>query len=166
MPFGIIEMASLDALPSNLSSARTLSTTVKTTGLRSRPPRLIPAGSSSSTAAASGEVSTKTIITVSVVLGVFLVGSVVGAVVTFVQTEAKDASRSHNHSGPTVEYIRFALNDTLENQTLDAAHELVVAHEASTTSPSPTGRNATSSFGSLLEALAGGGMAGAAAQRV
>lgn len=147
-------MASVHVLPSNFSSAQSPPSAVETA--RRLP---VPARNSGSTAAASDEVSTRTIVTVAVILGVFLVASVVGAVVTFVETEAKDASRNHKHTGPTVEYIRFGVNDTPEDHTLDVAHEPVDAHGVSAASSSLAGRNVTSSFGRLLEALARGGMA-------
>lgn len=83
-PLGVMEKTSLDELPSNLGSARSSPSRVKTTG-----------GRPASAATASDQVSARTIVTVSVVLGAFLVASV-----TFVWTEARCASRSHVQLAP------------------------------------------------------------------
>ncbi|KAL1482309.1 hypothetical protein MTO96_014788 [Rhipicephalus appendiculatus] len=116
MHLGVIEMASLDALPgTNPSSAAAASSSWasrKAAAVFKAAATARSAAAANSSSAGSSDVSAKTIISVFVVLGVFLVVSVVGAAVTFVETQAKDA-RNHNHSSPCVEYIQFAPNETL-----------------------------------------------------
>lgn len=116
MHLGVIEMASLDALPStNPSSAATASSSWasrKAAAVFKAAAATRSAAAATGSTAGSGDVSAKTIISVFVVLGAFLVVSVVGAAVTFVETQAKDA-RNHNHSAPCVEFIQFAPNETL-----------------------------------------------------
>lgn len=116
MHLGVIEMASLDALPgTNPSSAATASSSWasrKAAAVFKAAAATRSAAAATGSTAGSGDVSAKTIISVFVVLGAFLVVSVVGAAVTFVETQAKDA-RNHNHSSPCVEFIQFAPNETL-----------------------------------------------------
>ncbi|KAH8029870.1 hypothetical protein HPB51_004905 [Rhipicephalus microplus] len=187
MHLGVIEMASLDALPStNPSSAATASSSwasrkaaaVFKAAATARSAAAAAAANRSSTG--SGDVSAKTIISVFVVLGVFLVVSVVGAAVTFVETQAKDA-RNHNHSSPCVEYIQFAPNETLPQgseqppESLPSSLASLEEQTPSQTPPSasedvkapPTSQdrgvyageasnNGTFSFGRILDAMAAG----------
>lgn len=153
MHLGVLEMASLDALPGT-SPRRT---SAKTTN-----------ASSTSSASGSGDVSAKAIISVFVVLGAFLVVSVVGAAVTFVETQAKDAARNHNHSAPAVEFIQFAPNDTLEqaavkHQQSELAHAPPLVEPPKPMSAEGTkeasghgNSNDTFSIGSILDSLAAG----------
>lgn len=89
--------SSLDELPSTFDSART-------------PPSAVPTGGGlpASAARASGEVSTRTIVGLSVVLGIFLVASV-----TFGEAQVRDLDpRSLDPKAPILDYVRVAPNDT------------------------------------------------------
>lgn len=170
-------MASLDALPGTSSSAASSSASRKAAAVFKAAAAARSAASAA--AAGSGDVSAKTVISVFVVLGAFLVVSVVGAAVTFVETQAKDA-RNHNHSAPLVEFIQFAPNETLPAQQpeLQPAPERLqrpgslpprleersppplstkdakMASDREYTSDAPS--NGTFSLGRMLDALAAG----------
>ncbi|KAK8774385.1 hypothetical protein V5799_011082 [Amblyomma americanum] len=162
MPLGVLEMASLDTLPGT-SPRRTSAKAARSAHI-----------SSTSSAGGSGDVSAKAIISVFVVLGVFLVVSVVGAAVTFVETQAKDAARNHNHSTPAVEFIQFVSNDTLEqaavqHQKSEMAHSppLVelpksVSAEGTKEASGHGNGNDTFSIGNILDSMAAGKDVGAA----
>lgn len=111
MHLGVIEMASLDALPGTNTTASRSSASRKAAAVF-KAAAAARSAAANAASAGSADVSAKTIISVFVVLGAFLVVSVVGAAVTFVETQAKDA-RNHNHTAPLVEFIQFAPNETL-----------------------------------------------------
>lgn len=112
MHLGVIEMASLDALPGTNSSTTSRSSASRKAAAVFKAAAVARSAAANAASAGSADVSAKTIISVFVVLGAFLVVSVVGAAVTFVETQAKDA-RNHNHTAPLVEFIQFAPNETL-----------------------------------------------------
>lgn len=125
-------MASLDALPRISAHKPDASTTSSS-----------PRAGGGTTGAATAEVSSKALYSVFAILGAFLVVSVVGAAVTFVETQAKESSKTRNLTSSSVEFIKFV------NTSIPAALQRELKERAEDDGED---RNSTS-FGVFLDAI-------------